>query len=105
MILIETTSNSKKVLDNISKKLLNKKLTACVHMIEMDSNYLWKDTLVKEKEYKISIKTVEKNKGKISKLIKRNHNYDIYELSIKKIQNLNSEYLEWFKKEITSNGI
>ena len=68
MILIETTSNSKEVLDIISKKLLNKKLTACIHMIEVDSNYLWKNNIVKEKEYKISIKTVEKNKGKISKV-------------------------------------
>ena len=105
MILIETTSNSKEVLDSISKKLLNKKLTACIHMTEMNSNYLWENNLTKEKEYKISIKTVEKNKEKISKLIKINHNYDIYELSVTKIQNLNSEYLEWFKKELTENGI
>ena len=105
MILIETTSNSKEVLDRISKKLLNKKLTACIHMTEMNSNYLWESNLTEEKEYKISIKTVEKNKEKISKLIKINHNYDIYELSVTKIQNLNSEYLEWFKKELTENGI
>ena len=74
-------------------------------MVEMNSSYLWKNQAVKEKEYRISIKTVEENKEKISQLIKRNHNYDVYELSVKKISNLNPEYLEWFKREITSNGI
>ena len=61
MILIETTSNSKEVLDTISKKLLNKKLTACIHMIEVDSNYLWKNNIVKEKEYKINARRTTSN--------------------------------------------
>ena len=100
MIIIETSSNSKKVLNKISKTIINNKLSPCVHMSKMKSTYIWKNKIVEEKEYKLSIKTINKHKDAISKLIKDYHNYDVYELSVSKVSSLNKEYIEWLTKEV-----
>lgn len=101
MIVIQTTSNSKKVLKNIAKELLNKRLTACTHISKISySSYIWKDEVVSQKEYKLEIKTIEKHEKAIVSFIKEDHNYEIFELSKNKTTNLNPDYLKWFKEQI-----
>ena len=101
MISIQTTSNSKKKLQQISRELLNEKLTACTHITKISySNYIWKNEIVSEKEYKLEVKTLEKYEKSIISIIKNNHNYKIFELSKNKIINLNDKYLKWFKEQL-----
>ena len=100
MICISTTSNSKKILKNISKELLNQKLTVCVHINKIASSYIWEGDIVHEKEYKLEVKTIEKYEKSILSIIKEHHNYEVFELSKKKIINLNNKYLKWFKEQI-----
>tara|TARA_B100000029_G_C17449879_1_gene914614 strand:- start:820 stop:1128 length:309 start_codon:yes stop_codon:yes gene_type:complete len=101
MIKIETTSDSKKVLKQISTQLLHQKLTACTHIEKIPySSYVWKKEIVTKKEYKLSIKALEKNEKKITLIIKKYHNYEVFDLLKQKITNLNPDYLKWFKKEI-----
>ena len=101
MICISTISNSKKILKNISKELLNKKMTACTHISKiLYSNYIWEGKIIHEKEYKLEVKTIDKYEKSIISIIKEHHNYEIFELSKKKIVNLNNEYLKWFKNQL-----
>ena len=101
MICISTISNSKKILKNISKELLNKKMTACTHISKISySSYIWEGKIVHEKEYKLEIKTIDKYEKSIVSIIKEHHNYKIFELSKKKITNLNNKYLKWFKNQL-----
>ena len=101
MIIIETTSDSKKVLKRIAEKLINKKVTACVHITKIPySCYVWNNKFVNKKEYKLEIKTIEDYEKTIFDIVKEEHNYKIFELSKKKLVNLNKAYLEWFKKQL-----
>jgi len=96
-IIIETSSNSKKILKNISNKLLNENLTPCVHIIEiLDSSYLWDGEIVTEKEYKMTIKTFEENEKLIVNIIQDLHNYSVCEISKYPFSILNEDYKNWF---------
>ena len=96
-IIIETSSNSKKILKTISNKLLNEKLTPCVHIIEiLDSSYIWEGEIVTKKEYKMIIKTTEKNEKSIINIIHDLHNYSVCEISKHPFSILNDEYKNWF---------
>ena len=102
MINIQTTSNSKKTLKIIAKELLEKKLTACTHITKISySSYIWDNKILNKKEYKLEVKTIEKYEKAISSIIKKNHNYKIFELSKNKIINLNVKYLKWFKEQLS----
>ena len=96
-IILETSSNSKKILKIISNKLLNENLTPCVHIIEiLDSSYLWDGEIVTEKEYKMTIKTHEENEKLIIDIIRDLHNYSVCEISKYPFSILNEDYKNWF---------
>ena len=101
MIQIQTTSNLKKVLKNIATELLKQKLAVCTHITKIScSSYIWKDEVVSKKEYKLEIKTIKKYKKNIISIIKENHNYEVFELLVNDISNINKDYEKWFKREI-----
>ena len=98
-IIIETTSNKKKILNQISNKLINNKLSPCVHIQKiLNSKYMWKNKIVSHKEYKLSIKTLSKNEKRIYSIIKEMHNHKVPYISKKPLQILNEDYKKWFLK-------
>jgi len=100
MLIIQTTSNSKRKLKIIADELLTKKLTACTHLNKISSSYIWEDGIVSNKEYRLVIKTLKKHKKNIISVIKKNHNYKIFELFCYEVSVLNADYEKWFKKQI-----
>ena len=70
MIVIETSSDSKKVLTKLSKIIISNKLSPCVNISKIKSTYIWENKIVEQKEYKLSIKTVEKHKDEIAQIVK-----------------------------------
>jgi periplasmic divalent cation tolerance protein len=101
VITISTTSDSKEILKNISEELLKEKLTLCTHIIKISkSSYIWKNEIVHKKEYKLEIKTTKKKENAVVDCIEKNHNYKVFEISKKRIKNLNKDYETWFKKQL-----
>ena len=100
MLIIQTTSESKKKLKIIATELLNKKLTACTHLNKISSSYIWENEIVNKKEYTLTIKTLEKHKKNIVSIIKKLHNYEIFELFCYETSSLNKGYEKWFKGQL-----
>ena len=102
MILIQTTSDSKKNLSKIGKVLLMNKLSACIHITDsgIESSYIWEDNIATEHEYQLTIKTDEKNRDVIVNLIMAHHNYDVPEIIEIKADILNKDYYKWFNNSI-----
>ena len=95
---ISTTTNKKSVAENISKKLLDNKLTACTNISpKTTSTYIWKNKLTRDDEYILSIKTSNSLKEEVINTIKNNHNYDIPEIISTKIDILSEDYKKWFR--------
>ena len=100
MLIIQTTSESKKKLKIIATELLNKKLTACTHLNKISSSYIWENEIVNKKEHTLTIKTLEKHKKNIVSIIKKLHNYEIFELFCYETSSLNKSYEKWFKGQL-----
>ena len=96
MIFIYSTFPSKKEAEKIGRKLVEKKLAACVNIFPINSVYFWDKKIVKDKEFAAIIKTKKKNFEKIEKFILKNHSYDapcIFEIPTGRVT---KKYLEWF---------
>ncbi len=100
MILIYITCKDKKEAKKIGTFLIRKRLAVCCNIFPIESIYLWKGKIVKDKEVVLIVKTLKENFNKIEKEVKKLHSYRvpcILEIPIKRV---NKEYLNWLEKEI-----
>jgi len=97
-IIIETTFDNKKEAEKVAKRLIESKLAACIHLSKVESYFRWKNKLEQTKEYKLKIKTTNKNYMKVEKLIKQNHKYKVPEIISIKIKRGSRNYLNWMKE-------
>ena len=101
MIYISTTSNCESTLKKIASELLDKKLSPCTHILKIyQSGYIWKGEIVYKPEFKLEIKALSSCQKKIMTIIKKHHNYDVFELCINKINSVNEQYNDWFNKQL-----
>jgi periplasmic divalent cation tolerance protein len=103
MILIYITCKNKIEAKKIANFLIKNRLIACANFFPIESIYRWQEKIVKDKEVVLILKTLEKNFKKIEKEIKKLHSYTIpciLEIPLKRV---NSNYLNWLKREITKN--
>ena len=64
--------------ESLAKVLLEKKIVACVQIQgPVKSMYNWKNELMCEQEWKVSLKTKDENTGEISRVLHQMHPYDI----------------------------
>ena len=96
MIIIKTSSDTIEILEEISKKLISKKLAACVNIIpNCYSYFFWEGNMQKNKEYLAFIKTIKKNEKKVYKIIKNYNNNDVPEILTIDIDNIDYQYKDW----------
>lgn len=100
MILIFVTYPNKAEAVKIGNALLNKKLAVCWNLFPVESNYRWKDKVVKDKELLMIIKTKDSNFSKIEALIRQNHSYEIPETVAVKAEKISKPYLKWLMEEL-----
>ena len=99
--IISTTTDSKEIVDRISKKIINLRYSPCIQIIDnVESNYRWNNEIKKSVEYKIIIKSIDKYVENIIDTIKLFHNYDIPEIISHNIDFEDEAYKDWFLENI-----
>ena len=100
-LIISTTTDSKEVANRIIDDILNQNYSPCVQLRKNTTSYFkWKDKIDSSNEFRVEIKTNEKNIENIAKLIKLHHNYEIPEIIMTEFKILNNEYKDWFNNNI-----
>ena len=95
MIIILTTVSKKPDAQNLAKKLVEKKLAACVNIIKIESSvYRWKGKVSSSGEYLLFIKT-SRRYAEVERFIRKNHPYELPEIIYFKIDGGLKEYLKW----------
>ena len=95
-IIIFVTCPSRKEAKSLTDILLSSKLVACVSMIPgVGSKYWWRGKIEYSVEVLLILKTISKNFGKIEKLIKRMHSYEVPEIIALPIVDGSKQYLKW----------
>jgi len=91
--IIISTFQSKKSANIIAKKMISKKLCACVNIIKIDSLYYWKNKLQYDNEYLCFFKTV--SSAKLKNELKKIHPYELPEIVEIKMDSVDKNYLRW----------
>ena len=100
-IIVQTHTNKKQIYENISKSLIEKKMTACVNIYPaVLSLYRYNNEVVEDNEYLIHVKTTSDKFTEIRKVIERLHNYETPEIISLEILEGNEKYLKWIQDEI-----
>ena len=100
-ILLQSSTDSLSVAKNLSKKIVDKKLSPCVHIIHSPNTYYkWEGETITSKEYIILIKTNNLKKEEIISLLKKEHNYNNPEIISSSFTVESKDYLKWFNKEM-----
>ena len=102
---IITMTNKESVAEKISKYILEKKFSPCIQVTNnIKSQFIWKDNIDTNYEYKIEIKTVETFEKKIINIIEKLHNYEVPEIIKVPLDIKNESYKEWFLLSINKKG-
>ena len=98
MMIIKTTSNSENSLKKIANGLLERELIACVNILSgIKSIYKWENKIVEDLEYMMLIKTLKSKEKDVYNFIKKEHNYDIPELSTLNLSKIDNSFLSWLE--------
>ena len=94
-VIIVSTFPNKQSVTSIAKKLVKKKLVACVNITSISSVYAWKGKIENQSEYLALFKTSKKNQSKLKKELQKLHPYDIPEIAEINVDSINQPYLKW----------
>jgi len=100
-IMILTTTGSEHEAEEISKKLIEQNLGACVQIYgPIKSTYLWEGDLVESEEWMCFVKTRSDRFKDVERKIKDIHSYENPEIIALPIIQGSEEYLEWIDKKV-----
>lgn len=96
MILVYITFPAKNECEKTAQLLIERKLIACANIFPINSMYKWENKLMKEKEFVLIGKTINKKYKDIIKIIEMRHSYET-PCVIKINAKANKKYDKWVK--------
>ena len=100
-IVIYCTVPNKKEGREIAKKLIEKKLVACVNIVDkIESIFSWDGELCEETEALMIIKTKKELFDKINAMIQGLHSYNVPEVIAIPMVEADEQYLKWIEHEV-----
>lgn len=94
---IDTIDNAEK----IAQYLIQEKIAFCVQISSaIISVYQWKDSLQKDNEYLLNIKTSLFHSDECCRIIQKHHPYETPEIISTVIELLNPAYVDWANAQV-----
>ncbi len=87
---------------NITRALLEKKLSSCIKRWPVDSGFLWKNEIDTSNEVMLAIDSFEEKFASIEAEVKKLHSYEQFVLLAVPVVAANKGTLEWMKKSCKS---
>ncbi|NOQ22764.1 MAG: divalent cation tolerance protein CutA [Candidatus Aegiribacteria sp.] len=96
VVQITTTVNSEEEACRIAEAAVSRKLAACAQVTgPIISYYYWKGEQCREKEWRVSMKTLKNLELNLMDFINEDHPYETPELITMRIETVSEAYLEW----------
>ncbi len=102
--LVLTTAGSRDEADAIADALVDRRLAACVQLIDIDSTYRWQGAVVREPEVLLIIKTRADRYHEIESTIVELHSYDTPEVVLVPIGSGLPAYLGWITESTSGSA-
>lgn len=95
-IVVLTTAHNSEEAVRIAELLVNKKIAACVQILpEMESIYVWKGEMQRERELLLLAKTTRANFADLEREVRAIHSYETPEIIALPITDGSEPYLKW----------
>ncbi len=96
-----TATSSRREGEKIAKKLVGKRLAACVNLISgVTSFYRWKGKFCRDAEVVLLIKTTRSRVPAVEKALRQLHSYELPEFVVLPIAGGSRRYLKWVGGEV-----
>ena len=90
--------------ESLARLIVDARLAACVQILpKMTSVFFWEEKIQTETEHLLLIKTLEEKFDELSKLIRKNHSYDVPEIVAIEAEKVSEDYLKWMR-EVTGQN-
>lgn len=100
-IIVLVTCAQKKEAQRIAEALVEKRLAACVNIIDkISSIFYWQGKIDSAKELLLVVKTKKTKLPKIIKLVKSLHSYNVPEIIAVPVISGDKNYLKWINDSI-----
>ncbi len=90
-----TTCGSEEEAARIARRLLDRRLAACVHEVEIRSRYWWQGRQAEEPERLLLVKTRRELYAEVESAIVEGHSYDVPEVLCLPVEAGSRSYLDW----------
>jgi periplasmic divalent cation tolerance protein len=99
MIIILTTTQKKQDAEKLAKRLIEKKLAACINIVKIEKSiYRWKGKIVNDKEFLLVIKSTKERYEKVEHFLRANHPNELPEIIAIPVECAYKKYLNWITK-------
>jgi len=98
-ILLLTCSDQKEA-DLVAKKLLEKRLAACVKFVPTNSTYRWKGKIESASEILLIIESIVGNFEEIQAVLEKIHSYETFNLTMVSVEKTTEKVQKWLENEI-----
>jgi periplasmic divalent cation tolerance protein len=101
MLVVLTTTPNLEEAESLAQKIIEAKLAACVQVLpQLTSFYFWENSIQKDSEYLLLIKTLSEKYAELEKFIQTNHSYEIPEIVVIKAEKVSVSYFDWLTNSI-----
>ena len=101
-LVVFTTAGSEEQADAIARSLVEGGLAACVNIVSgVRSIYRWKGKVDSDIEHLLVIKTTMDRFEAVRARIREVHSYELPEIIALRIENADSEVLDWIRDSVT----
>lgn len=104
MIEITTTVPSVQFGESLSKGIIENRLGACVQVSgPVMSTYRWQGIVETNQEWRLIIKTIASRRDQVVEYLRRNHPYELPEITQQSLVWVEPQFLEWVEHECARN--
>lgn len=101
VLLVQTTFSDRNEATAFSTKVLQARLAACVQLSgDVESMYWWKESIEKDKEIIVTMKTLHSVYQRLVAFIEQTHSYETPEILATAVEHVGAGYFQWICEEI-----
>lgn len=104
LITLFLTCGDREEAQKIAAALLDKKLTACVRLSDVNSTYWWKEKLENSSEVLLMMESVDTKFDEIETTVRRLHSYEKFVLEAVPVLKSSKGVEEWVKESLNVAG-
>lgn len=101
MIIVFTTVDQEELAHTLAQEIVQRKLAACVQIIEgISSYYKWQGKVQHARECLLQVKTLRKNYPALQRFLMAHHVYEVPEIIAVSVTDVAESYGCWLRKNL-----